>query len=310
MKTLSIVTTVFNEESNVAELLSEIASVMQGQSYEIIVVDDGSNDATLETILKIQNEHITVVELTTNYGQSAALAAGIEHATGKYIVTMDGDLQNDPADILPMLEILESKNCDIVVGRRRNRQDNFVRKIPSKIANFIIRSSTKVQINDIGCTLKVMKRNFAVDLGLYGELHRFIPVLAALQGARITQVDVNHRPRKYGKSKYGLTRTFRVLSDLLLILFFQKFMKRPMHLFGLWGIIILFVGVVINIYMIYLKMLGEDIWGKPLLLLGILCVIAGIQFITIGIFAEILIRTYYESQKKKTYYVRNIHSKL
>lgn len=307
MKTLSIIITVMNEEDNIAPLFAAIKKELSNIDFEVIIVDDGSTDGTIPQIKEHGDDRFKLVELTKNYGQSTALAAGIDNADGKYLVTMDGDLQNDPSDIPFLLDKIESENWDMVAGNRKDRQDNALRKLPSRIANFIIRSSTKVRIKDYGCTLKIFKSQFAKDLGLYGELHRFIPALAFLQGARITQVDVKHHPRKFGKSKYGLGRTFRVVSDLILIVFFQKYMAKPMHLFGTWGFLIFLTGVIINLYLGFLKILGHDIWGKPLLILGLLCTFIGIQFITIGIFAELLMRTYYESQNKKPYKIRDIY---
>lgn len=216
----------------------------------------------------------------------------------------------DPTDIPFMLELLKREDWDVVAGNRKNRKDGMVlRKIPSKIANALIRRMTGVYIKDYGCTLKIFKKEIAEDLGLYGELHRFIPVLAKLQGARITQVDVKHHPRQFGKSKYGIGRTFRVLSDLVLMVFFRRYMQKPMHLFGTIGFISFGLGLLINAYLLILKILGHDIWGKPMLILGLIFLLGGIQLITIGILAEIAVRTYYESQSKKTYQVRKIYQK-
>jgi hypothetical protein len=195
-----------------------------------------------------------------------------------------------------------------VAGNRKIRKDGmFLRKIPSKIANSLIRRMTGVYIKDYGCTLKVFRREIAEELNLYGELHRFIPVIAKMQGARITQVDVQHHPRKFGKSKYGIGRTFRVLSDLVLMLFFRRYIQKPMHLFGTIGFITLGIGIIINLYLLVLKIMGHDIWGKPLLILGLIFLLGGIQLITIGILAEISVRTYFESQNKKTYTVRKVY---
>jgi glycosyltransferase involved in cell wall biosynthesis len=270
-------------------------------------VDDGSTDRTAATIKALNDPRVTLIEFRMNYGQSSALAAGIEEATGDFIVTIDGDLQNDPADIPLMVDLAEKEDWDLVTGIRKTRKDGlFIRIIPSRIANAVIRRTTKVRIRDYGCTLKVFKSDLVKRLGLYGELHRFIPVLASFEGATITQVEVNHRPRQYGKSKYGLGRTFKVVSDLLLMLFLKKYLQKPMHLFGTSGLIIFLIGAVINIYMLILKFMGRDIWGKPLLLLGILLIIAGIQLVTIGIVAELQMRTYFESQHKKPYRIKTI----
>ncbi len=303
---LSIVISVFNEQENVKPLTEKLNQSLQGYEYEIIFVDDGSTDKTGENIKNLNDVRIHLIELQKNYGQSSALSAGIDYASGDYIVTMDGDLQNDPADIPAMVKMAAEEDWDVVAGIRKNRQDNWIRKIPSKIANAVIRRSTGVNVVDNGCALKVFKTDLAKNIGLYGELHRFISVLAALEGGRITQMKVNHHPRMYGQSKYGLRRTFKVISDLLLMIFFKKYMQKPMHLFGSVGIISFLAGVIINLYMLVLKILGQDIWGKPLLILGVLLLLGGIQLVTIGIMAEFLMRTYYESQQKKPYRVRHV----
>ena len=304
---ISVVVCVYNEEENIQPLVQQIRDALKEFEYEIIYVDDGSSDNTVARLQTLLNKDLKIIELQKNYGQSSALAAGIDAAQGEYIVTLDGDLQNDPSDIPMMLEMAESGEWDLVAGIRKNRKDGgLLRKIPSKLANFIIRSSTGVKMKDYGCTLKVFKSDIAKSLGLYGELHRFIPVLAALDGARITQLDVKHHARQHGKSKYGIGRTFRVISDLLLVLFFKKYMQKPMHLFGNLGLLMLLLGIVINIYLLTLKILGHDIWGRPLLILGVILLIAGIQFITVGIAAELQMRTYYESQKKKPYRIRRV----
>ncbi|HYW95370.1 MAG TPA: glycosyltransferase family 2 protein [Bacteroidales bacterium] len=309
MKKLSVVVCVYNEELNIKPLVEKITAALEGMDYEIIYVDDGSTDGTVREITGLHHPELTLVELKKNYGQSSALAAGIQQAAGEYVVLLDGDLQNDPADIPMMLEKAEKGDWDMVAGMRANRKDGmFLRKIPSLMANAIIRRTTNVRIKDYGCTLKLFRSDLARDLPLYGELHRFIPVLASFEGASITQVEVRHHPRQFGKSKYGISRTFRVIADLLLMLFFKKYMQRPMHLFGTWGIFILLVGVVINLYLLVMKILGNDIWGKPLLLLGVLLVIAGFQLITIGILADVLMRTYYESQNKTPYKVKRVIS--
>ncbi|MDB5207608.1 MAG: glycosyltransferase family 2 protein [Flavisolibacter sp.] len=310
MKELSLVIPVMNEEDNIKPLLEAIHSALPDFDYEVILVDDGSSDATRKRIIEYADDRTVLVELRKNYGQSTAMTAGIDHATGTYVALLDGDLQNDPTDIPFMLELLKREDWDVVAGNRKNRKDGtLLRKFPSKIANAIIRRMTGVYIKDYGCTLKIFKKEIAEDLGLYGELHRFIPVLAKLQGARITQVDVKHHPRKFGKSKYGIGRTFRVLSDLVLMVFFRRYMQKPMHLFGTLGFVSFGIGLLINLYLLVLKILGHDIWGKPILILGLIFLLGGIQMITIGILAEIAVRTYYESQNKKTYQVRKVYQK-
>jgi glycosyltransferase involved in cell wall biosynthesis len=308
MKELSIVITVKDEEENIKPLLESIRLSLSGIDYEVILVDDGSTDKTKQQILNNADERTVLVELRKNYGQSTAMTAGIDYSTGRYIALIDGDLQNDPSDIPGMLDVLKREDWDVVAGNRKNRKDGmFLRKIPSKIANALIRRMTGVYIKDYGCTLKVFRREIAEELNLYGELHRFIPVIAKIQGARITQVDVKHHPRKFGKSKYGIGRTFRVLSDLVLMLFFRRYIQKPMHLFGTIGFISLGIGIIINLYLLVLKIMGYDIWGKPLLILGLIFLLGGIQLITIGILAEISVRTYFESQNKKTYTVRKVY---
>ncbi len=260
-------------------------------------------------LLAISHPQLSIIEFRKNYGQSSALAAGIQQAKGEFIALLDGDLQNDPDDIPMMLQKAENEGWDLVAGMRKHRQDGmFFRKIPSLLANSIIRKTTNVRIRDYGCTLKVFKAELAKDLGLYGELHRFIPVLASYEGGSISQVEVKHHSRQFGKSKYGIGRTFRVVADLLLMLFFKKYMQRPMHLFGTWGIFTLLTGIIINLYLLVYKLFGHDIWGKPLLILGVLLVIAGFQLITIGIIADLLMRTYYESQSKTPYKIKRIYS--
>ncbi len=309
MRELSIVITVKNEEENIKPLLESIRPALNGIDYEIILVDDGSTDKTKQQVLNNADERTILVELRKNYGQSTAMTAGIDYSTGRYIALLDGDLQNDPSDIPGMLDLLKREDWDVVAGNRKSRKDGmFLRKIPSKIANALIRRMTGVYIKDYGCTLKVFRREIAEELNLYGELHRFIPVIAKMQGARITQVDVKHHPRKFGKSKYGIGRTFRVLSDLVLMLFFRRYIQKPMHLFGTIGFISLGIGIIINLYLLVLKIMGHDIWGKPLLILGLIFLLGGIQLITIGILAEISVRTYFESQNKKTYTVRKVYT--
>jgi len=308
MKKLSLVICVFNEEPNIKPLSEQIKEALKNYDFEAIFVDDGSTDNTRREIKNINDERFILVELKRNYGQSSALQAGIDQAEGEYVVLLDGDLQNDPDDVPMMLKMMEEEDWDMVAGVRANRKDGmFLRKVPSKIANYLIRKSTGIHMKDLGCTLKIFTKETIKSIHIYGELHRYIPALVTLEGAtKITQVDVNHRPRRFGTSKYNLSRTTRVLSDLILMVFFKKYLQRPMHFFGGIGLITLGVGVLINLYMLLLKILGHDIWGKPLLLLGILLVLGGIQFITTGIIAELQMRTYFESQHKKPYRIKRI----
>lgn len=309
MVELSIVVTLLNEADNIAPLLSAVKNALHNFDYELILVNDGSTDATAYNIRKLADSRTKLITLNRNYGQTAAMAAGIDHAKGKYIVTMDGDLQNDPSDIPSMLQKLKFEGWDVVAGNRKNRKDGMLlRKIPSRLANRMIRNLTGVFIHDYGCTLKVFRKEIAKELGLYGELHRFIPILAVLQGGKITEMEVKHHPRIHGKSKYGLGRTLKVMSDLILMVFFQKYFRRPIHLFGPIGIISFLVGCAINFYLLFVKIMGQDIWGRPLLILGSSLVLAGIQFLTFGLIAELIMRTYYESQDKKTYSIREIYT--
>jgi len=306
---LSVVITVFNEEDNIQPLLKATYAALAGIDYEVILVEDGSTDRTVAEVKKYANTRTKLVIFNRNYGQTTALAAGIDQATGQYIATMDGDLQNDPSDIPEMLQKAIDEEWDVVAGRRANRKDGFVlRKIPSKIANWIIRNSTNVHLKDYGCTLRVYKADIAQNMGLYGELHRFIPVLAKQQGAKMTEVDVKHHPRIHGTSKYGLSRTFKVMADLILMLFFQKYFQRPIHLFGGLGLLAFLLGGIINAYLLVLKIMGEDIWGRPILILGFILILGGIQLITTGIISEIIVRTYFESQDKKTYRIKSLYT--
>jgi glycosyltransferase involved in cell wall biosynthesis len=306
---LSVVITVYNEEDNIQPLLQATYAALSGMDYEVILVEDGSTDRTVAEVKKYANTRTKLVIFNRNYGQTTALAAGIDQATGEYIATMDGDLQNDPTDLPSMLQKAIDEEWDVVAGRRANRKDGFVfRKIPSKIANWIIRNSTNVHLKDYGCTLRVYKAEIAQNMGLYGELHRFIPVLAKQEGAKMTEVDVKHHPRIHGTSKYGLSRTFKVMADLILMLFFQKYFQRPIHLFGGLGLFSFLLGGIINVYLLVLKILGEDIWGRPILILGFMLILGGIQLITTGIIAEIIVRTYFESQDKKTYRVKALYT--
>lgn len=306
---LSVVITVFNEQENIKPLLDQTYAALAAIDYEVILIEDGSTDGTVREVENYANERTKLIIFNRNYGQTTALAAGIDMATGTYIATMDGDLQNDPTDLPMMLNKAIEEDWDVVAGRRANRKDGFVlRKIPSKIANWVIRNTTKVYLNDYGCTLRVYKAEIAQGMGLYGELHRFIPVLAKQQGARMTEVDVKHHPRIHGESKYGLSRTFKVMADLILMLFFQKYFQRPIHLFGGIGLMAFLLGILINFYLLILKIIGEDIWGRPIMILGFILLIGGIQFITTGIIAEIIVRTYFESQNKKTYTIKTVYT--
>lgn len=305
---ISVVVPVMNEEENVKPLFDKIKEALDGHDFEAVIVDDGSTDRTVERMKEESDERFRVVVLKKNYGQSTAMSAGIAEASGDFIATMDGDLQNDPSDIPMMLEKLEKEGWDLVHGRRANRQDGmFLRKVPSQIANYIIRNSTDVHISDYGCTLKVFRSDIAKNLGLYGELHRFIPVLAKIQGASIVEVDVKHHARQFGTSKYGINRTFKVMSDLMLMVFFQKYIQKPMHLFGTLGIVSFILGVIIGVVLVIYKFAAAvDIGSRPMLIFAVGLVLGGIQLISFGFIAELIMRTYYESQDKKVFKIKEV----
>jgi glycosyltransferase involved in cell wall biosynthesis len=304
---LSIVVPLYNEEENVALLTQKIHESLSGYSYQIVYIDDFSTDRTKQVVKAMGDDKVHLLELKKNYGQSLALAAGLDYASGEYIITMDGDLQNDPSDIPEMLSFAINDEYDVVTGIRQKRKDSLVKKIPSKIANFLVRRVTKLDIKDNGCALKVFNKSIAKDLNLYGEMHRFITLLAHLEGAQIKQVPVKHHARHAGVSKYGLERVFKVVADMMLLLFIRKYFQRPIHLFGIFGFLMILLGVLINIYLLIVKLgFGEDIGTRPLLMFGMMFILAGIQLFTIGIVMELLIRTYYESQKKRPYRIKKV----
>ncbi|MEB8329665.1 glycosyltransferase family 2 protein [Flavobacteriaceae bacterium KMM 6897] len=303
---LSIVVPLYNEEDNAALLTKKIHESLEGYNYQIIYIDDFSTDSTRKVIKGLQDDKVHLIELKKNYGQSLALAAGIDYAKGEYIITMDGDLQNDPSDIPQMLSYAVGGEYDVVTGIRQKRKDSLAKKIPSKIANFLVRRVTKLDIKDNGCALKVFSKDIAKDLNLYGEMHRFITLLAYLEGAQIKQVPVKHHARHAGVSKYGLERVFKVVADMMLLLFIRKYFQRPIHLFGIFGVLLIILGFFINFYLLIVKLTGEDIGTRPLLIFGMMFILAGIQLFTIGIVMELLIRTYYESQSKRPYRIKKI----
>ncbi|AZI56429.1 MULTISPECIES: glycosyltransferase family 2 protein [Epilithonimonas] len=305
-KFYSLVIPMFNEEGNAGLLIDKIRNAMTGFRYELILIDDASSDGTVKEIKEKNDPNVVLIELKKNYGQSSAMMAGFDYASGDYVITLDGDLQNDPTDIPAMVELLENGNYDLVVGKRQKRKDSSIRTIPSKIANFIIKKTTKLNISDQGCALKVFTKDTAKELNLYGENHRFISLMAHLNGAKIAEMPVKHHARQFGVSKYGMNRTFKVINDLLLVLFNQKYLSKPIYLFGNIGLITFSIGVLINIYLLIVKILGYDIGGRPLLILGVLLIFIGIQFFTTGIIIDMLMKTYYESQDKRPFNIRNI----
>jgi len=298
-----------DERDNLEPLHKQLRQALEPLgSYEIIVVDDGSSDGSYELLQKLAegDPRLKVVRLRRNFGQTPALQAGIDWSTGDVLVTMDGDLQNDPADI-PMLLDKLNEGYDAVLGLRANRQDHlFVRKVPSMLGNWLIRKVTGVHIKDMGCTLRAMRRDLAEALPLYGELHRFVPVLAQQHGARLAQVPVRHHPRNAGKTKYNLTRTVRVVLDLITVKFLHSYLTRPMHVLGLAGLVSMALGVLSLLATIWMKShRGVFMTGNPFLLLSAMLELIGVQFISMGLLGEILTRTYFESQGKAAYTVRN-----
>ncbi len=306
---VSVVVPIYNELESLPHLLTALSAQLQAAnlSYEILCVDDGSSDGS-DRLLKqqaMERDDLRVVLLRRNYGQTAAMAAGFSYASGRVIVTIDGDLQNDPSDIPMLMQILD-EGYDLVSGWRKNRQDkSLTRVIPSKIANWLIGWVTGVKLHDYGCSLKAYRSELVADMNLYGELHRFLPALAFIEGAKITEVPVKHHARQFGQSKYGLDRTFRVVMDLLTISFMRTFLTRPMHVFGLFGLIFLAVGLTLSAHLAYVRLiLGEDIGQRPLLILAVVLLLAGLNLFCVGILAEIAMRTYHESQGRPIYRVR------
>ncbi len=309
--TLSVVIPIYNEEENIKILYEGLKKSLDNLNirYEIIFVDDGSQDSSLKLLKNIQQTDgsVIVISFRRNFGQTAAFMAGFDSANGDVVVTMDGDLQNDPDDIKKLLDKI-NEGFDVVSGWRRNRQDRFInRKMPSIIANWIISRTTGVNLHDYGCSLKAYRKEIVKNLKLYGEMHRFIPALAYQIGAKIAEVETTHHPRIYGKSKYGISRTFRVILDLIMVKFFQSFFTKPLRAFGFLGVLSAITGFLISLRLTFEKFyFQKDIGGRPLLILAVLLIIVGIQLIGMGLLGEFLVRIYFESQKKNIYYVKEI----
>lgn len=307
---VTVTVPLYNEEESVELLYESLNKVLRslGRPYEIIFVDDGSKDKTVEKLNSIseKDKNVRVVVFRRNFGQTAAIGAGFDFARGDIIITMDGDLQNDPEDIPMMLE--EIKDCDVVSGWRKNRKDPFLsRKLPSLIANWLISTVTGVRLHDYGCTLKAYRKEVVKNIKLYGEMHRFIPAIASWVGADIKEVVTTHHERQFGVSKYGISRTIRVVLDLITVKFLQSFSTRPIHAFGPPGLVLGFSGFAMGLFLTYEKLfLAMDIGGRPLLLLSVLCMILGVQLIILGLLGEMLARIYFESQSKPVYVVKKI----
>jgi glycosyltransferase involved in cell wall biosynthesis len=313
---ISVVVPMRNESPNVKELYQQLTSTLTafGRPYEIIVVDDGSTDDTFELLaaLQAQDGRLRVIRFRRNFGQTAAFAAGFAHARGPYIVTSDGDLQNDPADIPKMIDVADREQVDIVAGWRKKRKDAFLsRRLPSMTANWIISHATGVKLHDYGCSLKVFRAEVVKPMKLYGEMHRFLPAIASEFGVTIREFVVNHRERRHGSSKYGISRTIRVLLDLMTVKFLISYSTRPLQIFGLLGIAMGSVGALALVWLAYVKYVQhEGIADRPLLMFGILLVFTGVQLVTLGLLAEMQARTYHESQDKPIYVIREVRESL
>lgn len=308
---ISIVVPLYNEEDNVELLYNSIKDVVKdlNRETEIIFIDDGSTDGTFPTLSRLKrfDGSLKIIRFTKNFGQTAALSAGFNYASGDVIITMDGDLQNDPKDIPLLLQKIE-EGYDVVSGWRANRQDKTLsRKIPSMTANWLIGFITGVKLHDSGCSLKAYRSDVVKNLRLYGEMHRFIPALASSMGARIAEIKVNHNARKYGRSKYGISRTIRVILDLITVKFLLSFITRPLQIFGLWGIVFSGLGFLICLYLTVQRLFfGQQLADRPILMLGIMLLVLGVQFIGFGLIGEMQTRTYYEVQNKQTYVIKDL----
>jgi len=300
-----------NESPNVAELYGRITAALgrSGRSFEIVCIDDGSTDDTFQQLaaLQAQDPRVRVVRFRRNFGQTAGFAAGFAHARGRYIVTMDGDLQNDPADILPMIERAEREDLDIVCGWRKDRKDPFMsRRLPSMVANAVISRTTGVHLHDYGCSLKVFKSEVVKPMKLYGEMHRFLPAIASEFGVRIGEQVVAHHARVHGRSKYGISRTFRVVLDLLTVKFLSSYSTRPLQMFGSIGLLLGFIGSLACAWVTYQRFFGFQSANRPLFFVGIVMILTGVQLLMTGLLAEMLSRTYHESQDKPIYVIRDV----
>jgi glycosyltransferase involved in cell wall biosynthesis len=308
---LSVVIPVYNEQETIALLIAEVHEGLRslGLSYEIVLVDDGSRDQSYELLRRAAelDPTLTLIRFRRNFGQTPAIQAGLDASRGLVVVTMDADLQNDPHDIGKMLQKLD-EGYDLVAGWRKDRKDPFIsRRLPSSIANWLISATTQVRLHDYGCTLKAFRRDLAKQLRLYGEMHRFIPAVAAFIGASIAEMPVNHRPRRFGQSKYGISRTLRVVLDLITVRFIQQYLTRPMQVFGLLGLLLFVAGLGTSGWLAVEKLaFGHTLSDRPLLLLGVLLIVVGVQLLSLGLLADIVSRTYHEAQNRRPYFVREV----
>lgn len=308
---LTIVIPLYNEEESIPELYRQLTTILEelGRSFEVIVVNDGSRDGSLELLRAVQarDPRWRIVSFRRNFGQTAGFAAGFDYARGDVVITMDADLQNDPAGIPALLDKM-NEGYDVVSGWRQDRQDAFLsRRLPSLIANRLVSRASGVSLHDYGCSLKAYRSEVVKGIRLYGEMHRFVPAVAAWMGVTVAEVPVPHRARQYGRSKYGIDRTFRVILDLMTVRFLLGYATRPLHVFGGIGMLAAGLGVLVGLYLTYVKVfLGQDIGDRPLLTLAVLLVIVGVQFVAMGLLGELVVRTYYESQNKPIYVVREV----
>ncbi|RYG61895.1 MAG: glycosyltransferase [Alphaproteobacteria bacterium] len=306
---ISIVVPLYNEEESVPLLVKKIAEAMRARKYvwELVAVNDGSRDGTEAALVKLEKTYpeLKPVYLRRNYGQTAAMQAGFDHARGEVVVTLDGDLQNDPKDIPALLDRMDETGADIVSGWRKDRQDHALKNnLPSRIANRLLVKVTGLALHDSGCSLKAYRADLLKDLKIYGELHRFIPAVAMQYGAKVEEVVVTHHARQFGESKYGVDKTIRVALDLIQLYFFQKFLHRPMHFFGYAGLVLMVPGSVLLAYLFVLKLFGHDIGGRPLLIGAVMLVLLGVQLLGMGVLGELLTRIYHEPQGRKQYLTR------
>ena len=308
---LSIVVPIYNEEENIQNLYDELTEVLEplNLDYEIICAEDGSQDGSFERLraLARQDNRVKVIRFRRNFGQTAGFSAGFAYASGDIVITIDADLQNDPASIPALLDKIH-EGYDVVSGWRTNRRDAFLtRRLPSKIANWLISRTTGIRVHDRGCSLRAHRREIVKEIRLYGELHRFVPDIASWIGAAMAEIPVNHRPRRFGKSKYGIGRTFRVILDLITIRFLQGYSTRPIHIFGKWGLVLGGLGFLLALWLTGEKLiLGRSIGSRPALILAVLLMLMGVQLVSIGLLGEMIVRTYYEGQDKPIYTVREI----
>lgn len=310
---LSIIVPMYNEEESVEKLVTEVQKVMAKTKFkwELICVDDGSQDGTSWALekLKAKCPELNPVYFRRNYGQTAAMQAGFDKATGDIVATMDGDLQNDPADLPALIDHMKATDADIVTGWRQSRwQDSkIIRLLPSRTANWLIAKMTNVHVHDNGCSLKIYRKDLIEHLKMYGEQHRFIPALLSQFGAKIEEVPVNYRDREFGESKYGISRTFRVLVDLVTVKFFLQYLHKPMHAFGMLGMSLLAPGVLLGFYLTILKLMGDSIGSRPLLILAVMLMLMGVMMVAMGVLAELIVRIYHEPAGRKLYLTRGIN---